>query len=912
MVHFPPKQKSDSRLPPPPTFKKFIAKTLIDNNGIHTLSLYQHALLSGIIAKKLISLFSLNGQKYFSSSAYWYASVHDVGKINPFFYARIAINLNRTDTPEFGQVIKYLLRRNHYNKEQKRQTLNTLKNLESIYGFHAGIGSVAFIEKYNQNKGIPVPTQEVASAARIIELHHGWKSNNSKKATEEGIGGESWQRERELLLEKLREEFNGQLELLDETKTQLWSGLVSLSDWLASSQDAFKIMAEDGGSFKSVAEKILKINKFCSPQYKKALSFEQIFKDTDGKSMHPRPLQIELPNVIQQTNCCVVRCPTGTGKTEAALYSALQKIYGGKAHGIYFALPTILTADKIYERLQSFLDSVLAPNSPFSKAFLLHGDSDLVLTNAGAECLPGKSFFNSNRTKLLGPFAAGTIDQALLAILPVKYNFIRLFGLADKVVILDEVHSYDAYVSSLIKALIKRLQEVGATVIILSATLTTKAMCNLLGIEKSDEKPTYPSLSYKCVDELISHPLPINAEDSQPCRISITTNDPDALAKAVQYAKQGCQVLWIENTVNIAQQTYFDVKKLLQEKDLNIEIGLMHSRFIPAHRRSNEDLWMKRLGKNGYAQRKKSGSILIGTQVLEQSLDFDADVLFTRLAPIDFIIQRIGRLWRFKTTPRPKNLVRQCYVLAPKLEDIESESYRAFGKSALIYEPYTLARTLEVLTKYEDREINLPNDVPALLETAYVERDEHGVLAEFKDYFENGCRTLHSKGRKFYENLANSYLSQKDPLSSIDVPTRFINIQRIDCLLLADKIKISDDKLKFVLLNSQEEIIINNQTLTDITKIREYEHKIKENIVQLTINNKIKNYLISNDTFKFLKQNLFAILTDYTYNDNHNFLIAVVKKDSVSFLSDIESLKETDITYNSTAGWYYNRETNER
>ena len=907
MIHIPKKRKANG-LPPPPSFKKFIAKTLIDNNGIHTLSLYQHALLSGIIAQKLIALFSLEGQKYFSSSACWYASVHDVGKINPYFYARVAINIRQTNDPEFKKIISVLLPSYSDFDKYRNEILKNLSDKETLYGRHAGIGCIAFIEKYQHDKDTPILSQDVASGARIIELHHGWKSNTSRRAKEEAIGGESWQHERELLFEKLRQQFAGQLELLDETKGQLWSGLVSLSDWLASSKAAFKFIEKDGNRFDLVADNILKLNNFCHPQYKPDLCFEQIFKDPNGNGLHPRPLQIALPKIMQHTNCCVVQCPTGAGKTEAALYSALLKIYGGRAHGIYFALPTRLTADKIYERLQSFLDSVLAPESPFAKAFLLHGDSDLVLSNAGAECLPGNSFFNSNRSKLLAPFAAGTIDQALLAVLPIKFNFIRLFGLADKVVILDEVHSYDAYVSSLIKALIKRLQEVGATVIILSATLTTHAMCDLLGIEKNVEKPTYPSLSFKCGDELISHPLPIKAEDSQPCRISITTNDSNALAKAVQYAEQGCQVLWIENTVSMAQQTYFDVKKLLQEKSLKIEIGLLHSRFIPAHRRSNENLWMNRLGKSGYAQRKKCGSILIGTQVLEQSLDFDADVLFTRLAPIDFIIQRIGRLWRFKTTPRPNNLVRQCYVLAPELKDIASEGYRAFSKSALVYEPYTLARTLEVLTKYEDSEISLPDDVPALLETVYAEREEHGFLAEFKDYVENGCPALHSKGRKYYKELAEHYLAQKDPLAPSAIVTRYINIPQIPCLLLGEEIKFTENEIILVLLNNQEKLTINKEILTDITKAKICEQKLKENIVIANQNDIIKNHKVSNELTKALESTLLKLLPDYIHGGICELRIGIVKNNIVQLLTAPGKIKEIDVSYSSSEGWYGNKQ----
>jgi len=142
----------------------------------------------------------------------------------------------------------------------------------------------------------------------------------------------------------------------------------------------------------------------------------------------------------------------------------------GQSSGIYFALPTQLTSNKIFDRFQDFLGEVLADDCPH-RSLLLHANAWLFETDMGEEGRPGGAWFNQSKRGLLAPFAVGTIDQALMAAMNVKHGFVRAFGLAGKIVILDEVHTYDAYTGSLMDALVQLLRQLNCTVIILSATL---------------------------------------------------------------------------------------------------------------------------------------------------------------------------------------------------------------------------------------------------------------------------------------------------------------------------------------------------------------------------------------------------------------------------------------------------------
>jgi CRISPR-associated endonuclease/helicase Cas3 len=197
-------------------------------------------------------------------------------------------------------------------------------------------------------------------------------------------------------------------------------------------------------------------------------------------------------------------------------------------------------------------------------------------------------------------------------------------------------------------------------------------------------------------------------------------------------AEQGQQVLWIENTVAEAQAIF----KKLASCDIAIDVGLLHSRFLKTDRADNENYWVELYGKDNAQERQAKGRILVGTQVLEQSLDIDADFLVSRFAPTDMLLQRMGRLWRHEKLWQSVNMPRhatakqrEVWLLVPELNAV-IENIHLFGNSAKVYSPYVLCRSLEVW--HELKTVALPNQIRELIEASYLERDEAGMMQCYK------------------------------------------------------------------------------------------------------------------------------------------------------------------------------------
>src|SRR5262249_5257272 len=383
----------------------------------------------------------------------------------------------------------------------------------------------------------------------------------------------------------------------------------------------------------------------------KSLSFPQLFPGLIANN-----LQDATMNVVNRPGVYVVEGPMGFGKTEAALAAAYQLMATGKASGIYFGLPTQITSNRIHERMQPFVDRICNDIEPVQ---LAHGASWLVDTlhmmrlraaspdTEGADhARVGRSWFASPKRALLAPFGVGTIDQSLLGIVAAKHFFVRQFGLAGKVVILDEVHTYDLYTSTLIDALVNRLRELQCTVIILSATLIEKRRRELLGLSEDRAlNAAYPLVS-GVAGALIEQP----STPPPPKYIVVRAVTGAVLVEnVITHAERGSCVLWIRNTVDEAQQTY----RALQSANFQggPPIALLHSRFPFFRREELEADWMNRLGKD--STHRPPGCVLVSTQVAEQSVDIDADMLVTDLAPTDMLLQRIGRLWRHERGRRP-------------------------------------------------------------------------------------------------------------------------------------------------------------------------------------------------------------------------------------------------------------------
>ena len=571
-----------------------------------------------------------------------------------------------------------------------------------------------------------------AAFAKLAGAHHGSTPQDLRLQSgsmEHILGNKEWENSRCNFLKKLHEDLNlGDVGNIPKDREAITLGAVILADWLSSSMDLpADTLLPDQKSIRKVIE-----NAGLLPvSWKTKLPFHEIF------GFSPNPLQKACAGIAHPGSIIVIEAGMGSGKTEAALYLAHQLLAAKKANGLYFAMPTRLTSEKIYDRLNTFLSHTI-PAAENRNALLIHGEAWLnwILEQPsdsaenGAVNANPDSWFQSAKRALLAPFAAGTVDQALLSIVNVRHSALRAFALAGKVVVFDECHSYDAYTGELIAVLIQSIRKWGGTVIILSATLTAEAKRKFLG-ENSCAGLTscssYPLITIAEPEKPLEF-IEFQPEKTDTVKIRHTGDDSAAMREALEHALRGEQVLWIENTVFGAQNIY----KQLACGPQGIEVGLIHSRFPAFLRREQESKWVDLLGKNGADNRRKHGRILVATQILEQSVDVDADFLISRLAPGDMLFQRIGRLWRHEklNAVRPQQAKREMLLLIPE-ECSAPEQIQGNTHILLPYDPYWRLRTCEIWK--EMNEVHIPDDIRPVLEKIYQDRPEESeIMARLK------------------------------------------------------------------------------------------------------------------------------------------------------------------------------------
>lgn len=670
-------------------FMECRAKTCPD--GSPGTSVFDHCRYAGYVAEGLFALLPPSVRRTLPPETPFLVALHDIGKVSPGFEGKYFSDLLKEKAPKWA-----------------REFVNG-----GVVTNHASIGAKALKSLFALESDHPL--------VRAVAAHHGFAPARLD-FTRDG----AWQDERVALIRALEKEFGVTKEWMptDDIPVDLLAGITCVADWVASDENFFPpgdapLTSEDGR--RRAASALIQCG-FRRTDFRHGLSFRDIF------GFDPYPAQQTFIDAVTEPGVYVLEAPMGMGKTESALYAAYKFVETGVHSGFYFALPTRLTSDRIHERVERFLKSI---SSTPTAVKLAHGQAWLKEFESGAEGsdkVAGNRpppWFNPSKRGLLFPFAVGTIDQALLSVLNVKHSFVRSFGLAGKVVILDEVHSYDAYTGTLLDELVARLRELGCTVIILSATLTNARRKALLG-DKAPDATGYPLLTgLRANGDAV-----VRALDPPPARkvhlhwIDATAESP--LAAAVEKARAGCNVLCIANTVATAQEWFRKLKSEMLPDEF--PVGLLHAKFTAHDRDCIENKWMVRLGKRPKEgpDPRPHGSILVSTQIVEQSVDIDADWMLSELAPVDMLLQRIGRLWRHERTNRPVGEPELAIVCAKmpmnNLSGLPSETKELeefFGRGVWVYAPYVLLRTLETLR--ERSLVRVPDDIRALLETVYAE-----------------------------------------------------------------------------------------------------------------------------------------------------------------------------------------------
>jgi CRISPR-associated endonuclease/helicase Cas3 len=356
---------------------------------------------------------------------------------------------------------------------------------------------------------------------------------------------------------------------------------------------------------------------------------------------------------------------TGSGKTEAALTLAARLTAAGRGQGVYVALPTMATADAMFDRVRrnDVWKKFFTGNNP--QLALAHSADRLKLrleeinrrdTNyygrdeepsASRNCTAWLS--DSRKKALLADFGVGTIDQALLSVLPVRHQSLRLLGLSTKVLVVDEIHACDSYTGELLERLLQFHAALGGSAILLSATLPQSQRARYLkafasGADFSNRKPestAYPLATYLHASGLTEQPIKARPEVSRRVAVDTVHDEATVLQRLSDAIDRGGCAVWIRNTVMDALDAWRKWNTLHPDRPAT----LFHARFALADRlRIGEDV-LKTFGPNS-GPATRTGRLVIATQVVEQSLDVDFDDMVTDLAPIDLIVQRAGRLQR--------------------------------------------------------------------------------------------------------------------------------------------------------------------------------------------------------------------------------------------------------------------------
>jgi CRISPR-associated endonuclease/helicase Cas3 len=605
--------------------------------------------------------------------------------------------------------------------------------------------------------GWTAPETMANTLAAITGAHHG-KFPPNTIMNEQTFGGPAWTEVRKALATELADALYPDSTtiavqnpaLTDVGAGVLLSGFISVADWLGSNKQYFTIQPlEDVGAYCSHAETtaraMLPELGWREAEFSAPLSFHEIIwaEREDGTPIRfaPRRMQKAVADLAEQATSpylMIVEAAMGDGKTEAALYAIDRALVTGKANGFYVALPTQATGNAMFVRVAAFLKS--RKHGARNNIQLVHGGAEFndefekikiaanVTNNGDPEDEPpvvAERWFTAKKQALLAPFGVGTIDQSLMGVLQTKHWFVRLFGLAGKVVVFDEVHAYDVYMGELLESLIRWLSELDCTVVLLSATLPAERRETLMAAYRAGRKiegletAAYPRVTFVPKD---GRAQSVNVAEPNGRTATVTLEhapvDYAALAQKIadDLPSGGCAAV-ICNTVRQAQAAYDAIASRLQSPEWGVM--LFHARTPLAWRKKKETAVLQKFGKPGGKDvRRPTKAVIVGTQVLEQSLDYDVDWMASEMAPIDLLLQRMGRLWRHDRPERPVAVPRFVVLLDQIGDGIPTFPPGTGGKQG-VYDEYVLLRS--VLALRDRTTVTLPGDIETLIKAVYDE-----------------------------------------------------------------------------------------------------------------------------------------------------------------------------------------------
>jgi len=675
--------------------------------------------------------------------------LHDLGKLSPAFQALRA----DVATHLLGDADVAAIMRQHTLRAQTGRTRTDT--------FH-GVLTTDLFRRLLEKWGAPIETALVLS--QTLGGHHGSFFSDTVIAHAAAAtcdnGGEEWFRRAEALVRQTAELLG-----LPDPRTLPWSeievgtgaavalaGLTTVSDWIAS-------RAVDKGTY---AGADVDLAGYVELSRKRALA--QVVDGLGWSSWSPpedttyaglfsekaRPLQLEVERLIAsktRPGILIVEAPTGEGKTKLALQCVVSLVRQLGLAGFFIAMPTRATSNQMFEEVDAllrWLDSSLS-------AKLLHGTAAEYLSDrraglaraeafrpedVGADLCDGaqdeavREWFTRLRG-LLAPLAVGTIDRLLQSGIRSRWAPVPLVGLSHRVVVLDEVHGYDLYMSTLVDRVLWWLGWFEVPVILLSATLPTARRKQLMQAWYAGTRRcrphevdiAMPPVKYPRAIWLDASGIPEQAETAAS---TLNTDRRIALARladrelvewALRHAARGWGVAVIHNVHSRIRKTMVALRSAIRSlpEEARPRVVEITGQLTRA-RRTTVEKELKQLFGPGGERAPQAGYIVVGTQVLEQSLDLDFDIMASDPAPIDSLIQRAGRLHRFRAAvPDELPILALLGVAEPK------SGPKWPAHTTRIYRDLVLLRTWALLR--DRRELRLPDELSALVDATYPEVD---------------------------------------------------------------------------------------------------------------------------------------------------------------------------------------------
>lgn len=771
--------------------------------------LYEHWLSNGVKEFLTNSIDSdlEDKDEFLKKVCMFLGAVHDIGKATPIFQVKASYSVDN----ELDTLVLENLKQAGFTKLDEyiaKQLKDVRHNISGQYILTKEGINLCVANIIGAHHGIPVCEQKAEDAFYGYNSSFYQDDNNNSPITI------LWQTLQKALvhnaLTKCGFKCASDLPCVSQPAQVILSGLLIMADWIASNEEYFPLiplgtpldtcMVEPDRvktGFKKWYEdrthawnfEAYNSESFDPDIYQ--IRFGSIEKNPEH-TFKPNNIQEKVANLVHKIanpGIIILEAPMGKGKTEAALVAVEELAKKTKRTGMFFGLPTQATSNSMFGRITDWLRHFDGKQS----IRLIHGKAQL---NEQFANLPKSSciyeddtcdddnrsshnigsrendttkisvndWFAGRKLSILDDFTVGTVDQILLMALKQKHLMLRHLGFSNKVVVIDEVHAYDVYMSVYLYQALRWLGAYRVPVVILSATLPSNKRHQLVknymnGVgkfrtagkpENFDTNEAYPLLTY-ADGQVIKQFSDFDTEQGVNYEIqckSQSESENEAIVELVRkLTPNGGVVGVIVNTVRRSQEFAQCCMEAFGEDN----VALLHSSFIATDRYCKEKQLIDTIGKGG---KRPHFKIIIGTQVIEQSLDIDFDVLITDLAPMDLLLQRMGRLHRHHNTKRPRNLQ------TPKVYVLHCVDYDFDEGSAYIYSPFILFRTEYFLCRHLQTKstINLPNDISPLVQNvySYTELNLLGETEKLREQYRT-YKDKHELTEKNKENKAKIY-----------------------------------------------------------------------------------------------------------------------------------------------------------